>query len=113
MRGYPQLALNVLMLAAGVLDGNLKRSRVELELLHADDTTLEDLDPSRPAVVDEAREVIADLAEPLLRDVTFEPTADRHCHTCEARTWCGPGTAYIEANPITSPSAQSAERDQN
>jgi hypothetical protein len=113
MRGYPQLALNVLMLAAGLLDGNLKRSRVELELLHADDTTLEDLDPSRPAVVDEAREVIADLAAPLLRDVTFEPSTGWHCHTCEARSWCGPGTAYIEANPIASPSAQSADRDRN
>jgi PD-(D/E)XK nuclease superfamily len=113
MRGYPQLAFNVLMIAAGVLDGNLKRSRVELELLHGDDTTLEELDPSRPAVVDEAREVIADMAEPFLQDVTFAPAADRHCHTCEARTWCGPGIAYIEAHPITPTTRQSAGRDGN
>ena len=101
MRGYPQLALNVLMLAAGVLDGELKRSRVELELLHADDTTLECLDPSRPAVLDEAREVISDLAKPLLHDTAYEPAAGRHCHDCEARTWCAPGTEYITANPPT------------
>jgi PD-(D/E)XK nuclease superfamily len=99
MRGYPQLALNVLMLAAGVLEGDLKRSRVELELLHADDSTLESLDPSRPAVVEEAREVVAEMATPLLRDLAYEPSTGRHCHTCEARTWCGPGAEYIAAQP--------------
>ncbi|MFJ8042131.1 PD-(D/E)XK nuclease family protein [Kitasatospora sp. NPDC096147] len=94
MRHYPQLALGVLLLAAGVLGGELRRSRVELELLYADDSTCEELDPSRPVVVEEARQIIAEMAEPLLHDSSYEPRVGRHCHSCEAREWCAPGSGY-------------------
>ena len=48
LRSYPQLALALVMIAAGALGGELSRSRVEFELLHADDLSFEELDPSRP-----------------------------------------------------------------
>ncbi|MGW4647340.1 PD-(D/E)XK nuclease family protein [Kitasatospora sp. NPDC004289] len=94
MRQYPQLALAVLLMNARVPEGELHRSRVEFELLHADDCVLEVLDPSRPAVVAEARELVAELAEPLLRDAGFEPAPEEHCHRCEVRSWCTPGREY-------------------
>lgn len=95
MARYPQLALGVLMLAAGALDGDLSRSRVELELLHTDDVTFEELDPSRPGTVDKAREVIATLAQPWAHDQNYPATPGRPCVTCEALDWCHAGTAYL------------------
>ncbi|MGX1808344.1 PD-(D/E)XK nuclease family protein [Nocardia sp. NPDC055321] len=100
LQNYPQLALGVLLLAAGVLGGELRRSRVELEVLYRDDGTLEVLDPSRSAVVDEARDVIAGLADPLLRDDSYNPVPGRHCHDCEARPWCRTGREFIDRNPL-------------
>ncbi|MFF3158536.1 PD-(D/E)XK nuclease family protein [Streptomyces sp. NPDC057910] len=97
MKLYPQLALGVLMLAAHVLGGDVSRSRVELELLHANDVTFEELDPSRPGVVDEAREVIAELARPWAGDQDYPTTPGRHCTSCEALEWCRPGNAHLAA----------------
>lgn len=97
MESYPQLALGVLMLSAGVLGGDIGRSRVELELLHVDDLTFEELDPSRPRVVDEAREVIASLARPWADDRLFPETPGRHCGSCEAQDWCRPGIDHLTA----------------
>ncbi|MFJ6512665.1 PD-(D/E)XK nuclease family protein [Streptomyces sp. NPDC091406] len=95
MKRYPQLALGVLMLAAGVLGGDVRRSRVELELLHTDDVTFEELDPSRPRVVDEAREVIAELARPWTGDRDYPTAPGRHCNSCEALEWCRPGNEHL------------------
>ncbi|MGR8007691.1 PD-(D/E)XK nuclease family protein [Streptomyces hypolithicus] len=95
LRRYPQLALGVLMLAADVLGGDVARSRVELELLHTDDVTFEELDPSRPGIVDEAREVIAGLARPWVRDQDYPIDPGRHCGSCEALEWCRPGIEHL------------------
>ncbi|MGW7575562.1 PD-(D/E)XK nuclease family protein [Streptomyces sp. NPDC054765] len=95
LKHYPQLALGVLMLAAGVLGGAVARSRVELELLHTDDVTFEELDPSRPGTVDEAREVIAQLAQPWARDQDYPADPGRHCGSCEALEWCQPGIEHL------------------
>lgn len=92
---YPQLALGVLMLAAGVLGGDTARSRVELELLHTDDVTFEELDPSHPGTVDEAREVIAQLAQPWARDQDYPTAPGRHCDGCEALEWCRAGIEHL------------------
>jgi hypothetical protein len=94
---YPQLAFGVLMLAAGVLGGKLPQSRVELELLQSDDLALEELDPSRPQVISEARDVLADLATPWESDSDFEATPGRYCQSCEALDWCQPGRAHVSA----------------
>jgi hypothetical protein len=94
---YPQLALGVLMLAAGILGGEVPRSRVELELLHTDDLTFEELDPSRPQVVDEAREVIAGLARAWAKDQDYPTNPGRWCGGCEALDWCCPGAEHLDA----------------
>ncbi|MBF6399460.1 PD-(D/E)XK nuclease family protein [Nocardia cyriacigeorgica] len=97
MRTYPQLAMATLLLSAGALPGAPQRSRVELELLTPDRCNLETLDPSRSAVVDEARTIIADLAGPLLADSTFAPRTGRHCNGCEVRRWCTEGRDFTNA----------------
>ncbi|WP_431952828.1 PD-(D/E)XK nuclease family protein [Actinacidiphila sp. bgisy167] len=101
MRAYPQLALGVLLFDSGVLGDDPRRSWVELEHLckgHGQ-SRLERIDPGRAKNVDEARAVIAELAQPLLDDTTYEPRTGRHCHGCQARTWCRPGTAYVTDHP--------------
>jgi hypothetical protein len=97
---YPQLAFGVVMLAAGVLGGDLSRSRVELELLHPDDLSFEELDPSRPQVVSEARNVLADLAAPWAQDSVFQAAPGRFCHNCEALDWCQPGRDHLTATAV-------------
>ncbi|MFF5584429.1 PD-(D/E)XK nuclease family protein [Streptomyces hygroscopicus] len=105
MRAYPQLALGVLLFSAGALDADPGRSWVEFELLCEDRAScrLERIDPNRPENVAEAREVIAGLAQPLLDDTSYEPRTGRHCHSCQARTWCKPGTAYVADHPQVAP----------
>jgi hypothetical protein len=97
LRQYPQLALAVLVLHAGVLGGDVTRSRVELELLNPDDVTLEELDPSQPRVVREAHDVLEDLLRPWLQDRSFEPAPGRPCADCEVLAWCRPGQAHLTA----------------
>ncbi|QIZ01508.2 PD-(D/E)XK nuclease family protein [Streptomyces sp. S1D4-11] len=101
LRSYPQLALGVLLFHAGALGNDPRRSWVELEHLREGhgESRLERLDPGRAENVDEARAVIAELAQPLLDDTTYEPRTGRHCHGCQARTWCRPGTAYVTDHP--------------
>ncbi|MGV9786739.1 PD-(D/E)XK nuclease family protein [Streptomyces sp. NPDC003435] len=97
LRAFPQLALAVLLFDKGALGDGPRRGRVELEHLREGlgESRLETIDPSRPATVAEAREVIADLAEPLLRDTSYEPRPGRHCQNCQVRTWCEQGTAHL------------------
>ncbi|MDI5964108.1 PD-(D/E)XK nuclease family protein [Streptantibioticus silvisoli] len=102
LRTYPQLALGVLLFHARVLGDDPRRSWVELEHLREGhgESRLERVDPGRAEIVDEARGVIAGLAQPLLDDTTYEPRTGRHCHGCQARTWCRPGTAYVTDHPL-------------
>lgn len=109
LRAFPQLALAVLLFDRRALGEGPRRGRVELEHLREGpgESGLEAIDPSRPATVAEAREVIADLAEPLLRDNSYEPRTGRHCRSCQVRTWCEQGTAHVSG--LTA-SASNAER---
>ena len=100
LRCYPQLALALVMIAAGTLGGELSRSRIEFELLHADDLSLEELDPSRPQVVSDAREVLASLARPWAEDSLYQAAPGRHCHGCEALQWCQPGCDHLHASTV-------------
>lgn len=102
MRTYPQLALAVLMMASGVLGGDMRRSRIELEMLYPDDGGLEELDPGLPSVVDEARAVVAEMAGPWLRDTSYPPNPGRHCGGCEALDWCRPGREHLGTPPASS-----------
>ena len=97
---FPQLALALVMIAAGALKGELSRSRVEFELLHADDLSFEELDPSRPQVVSDAREVLASLARPWAEDSLFQAAPGRHCGGCEALQWCQPGRDHLHPSTV-------------
>ena len=97
---YPQLALALVLIAAGALGGELSRSRVEFELLHADDLSFEELDPSRPQVVSDARDVLASLARPWAEDALYEAVPGRHCHWCEALAWCQPGRDHLTDSTV-------------
>ncbi|MFD0375603.1 PD-(D/E)XK nuclease family protein [Streptomyces sp. NPDC127112] len=101
LRSYPQLALGVLLLAAGALGADRQVSHMEFELLREGrgESHLERIDPGRAAIVAEAREVVASLAQPLLDDTEYEPRTGRHCHGCQARRWCKPGSAYAADHP--------------
>ncbi|MFD7827441.1 PD-(D/E)XK nuclease family protein [Kitasatospora sp. NPDC059803] len=95
MRRHPQLAIAVMMLASRFDPETTRRSRVELELLHEDYPSLEQLDPSRPETVEEARLLLAELTEPLLHDTLFAPAPGPHCADCPARSWCRPGAQHL------------------
>lgn len=88
LAAYPQLALAVLLMSANVLGGDPRRSRIELEVLCADQACCEEIDPFEDATVREARAVVARLAAPWAVDETYAPSPGPHCLGCEARRWC-------------------------
>ncbi|MEV7185567.1 PD-(D/E)XK nuclease family protein [Kitasatospora sp. NPDC093102] len=94
MESFPQLALAVLLMSAGVLGGDPRRSRIELELLYEDGSACEELCPADPGTVEEARRVIAALAGPWAADETCTATPGHGCTGCEALRWCGPGLGH-------------------
>ncbi|WP_370943885.1 PD-(D/E)XK nuclease family protein [Amycolatopsis sp. cg5] len=98
LREVPQLALATLILSARVPEGSPRGSRIELEQLRPDGCALEEVDPTDPALVAEAREVIGELVEPVLRDTAFVPAPGADCAKCEVRRWCAPGVEYLTAN---------------
>ncbi|MFD7578554.1 PD-(D/E)XK nuclease family protein [Kitasatospora sp. NPDC059817] len=91
LESFPQLALAVLLMSAGVLGGDPRRARIELELLYQDGSACEELYPDDPETLDEARRVVAGLAGPWASDESFAATPGRGCTGCEALRWCGPG----------------------
>ncbi|MEV1244876.1 PD-(D/E)XK nuclease family protein [Nonomuraea sp. NPDC049750] len=88
LRGYPQLALAVLLMAAGVPGGDPRRSRIELEILRDNGSVCEEIDPFDQAARDEAREIVAELAAGWAHDETYSHTPGDHCADCEVRRWC-------------------------
>ncbi|MFI6581763.1 PD-(D/E)XK nuclease family protein [Embleya sp. NPDC050493] len=95
LRTFPQLALAVLLMAAGALGEGSARDRIELEVLYADDSSLEEIDPGCEAVVDEARQVVRELAAPWAVDETHAPRVGRQCSSCEVVEWCSAGREHI------------------
>ncbi|MEU2625905.1 PD-(D/E)XK nuclease family protein [Kitasatospora sp. NPDC007106] len=91
---YPQLSLAVLLMSAGVPGGDLRRSRIELELLYPDGSACEEIEPADPAVVEEARQVIATLAGPWASDESYTATPGEHCAGCEVQRWCSAGRPF-------------------
>ncbi|MGE7385173.1 PD-(D/E)XK nuclease family protein [Streptomyces sp. NPDC004126] len=90
VRSFPQLALAVLLMDRGVLGGDPRRSRVELEVLRPQGVGLEELDPGDELTRERSRRVIADLAGPWSRDEGHPatPGARADCAGCEVRRWC-------------------------
>ncbi|MFE3644259.1 PD-(D/E)XK nuclease family protein [Streptomyces sp. NPDC059169] len=99
---YPQAALALVLLAEGVLGGDARRSRVEVEILRPSGPDLELVSPRQADRVATARQVIHDLAAPWHRDRTSAPNPGRRCARCEVARWC-PATA---ARPASSPSSE-------
>ncbi|MEU8774518.1 PD-(D/E)XK nuclease family protein [Streptomyces sp. NPDC048606] len=95
MEYHPQLALAVLFVASGVLTGDPRRSRVELETLRVDGSAEEELDPFDPATVEQARGVVRGLAASWAAAVEYPevPRTGYDCGQCEARRWCATGRA--------------------
>ncbi|MFE7802899.1 PD-(D/E)XK nuclease family protein [Nocardia sp. NPDC057440] len=85
---YPQLALAVVVLGAGALGGRDDTSRVELELLHPGGAELHLIDPTDPARVAYARQVLRELATPWRLDDAFEPRPGKACQWCPVSKWC-------------------------
>jgi hypothetical protein len=90
---HPQLALGVLLLHSGVLGGDARRSRVELETLRPDGPSLEEFSPRDAATVERARAVLAGYSVPWAADSRYEalPRAGYACTDCEALSWCATG----------------------
>ncbi|MFE2269841.1 PD-(D/E)XK nuclease family protein [Streptomyces lavendulae] len=97
MEAHPQLAFAVLMMAAGVLDGDPRRSLIELEVLYADGSRCEEIDPGDPDTRAEARRIIAALAGPWAVDETYSPAPGGHCDGCDVLAHCTAGRAHLEA----------------
>jgi hypothetical protein len=94
---YPQLALAVLLMAAGVPGGDPRRSLIELELLYEDRARCLEIDPGESDTVADARRVIAGLAGPWAVDETYRPRTGKHCAGCEMLPHCAAGQACTEA----------------
>lgn len=88
LREYPQLALAVLLMAAGVPGGDPRRSRIELEILREGGSVCEEIDPFDRATRDEAGEIVTGLAAEWASDERYSPSPGDHCADCEVRRWC-------------------------
>ncbi|MFC4591199.1 PD-(D/E)XK nuclease family protein [Sphaerisporangium corydalis] len=93
LEAFPQLALAVLLMSAGVLDGDPRRSRIELEVLYPDRPAgCEEIDPFDETTQAQAREVVSALAAPWAEDTVYQARpCERTCGTCDVRAWCEEG----------------------
>ena len=85
---YPQAALGIMLLAAGIPGGSRERNRVELERLTPAGPLLDVLDPSDPDLHAEACRVIRDMAAGWRADDRAIAVPGPGCLTCEASRWC-------------------------
>jgi hypothetical protein len=85
---FPQLALAVLILARGLLGGDPTGSRVELETLRPSIADPELEDPTNPARVAKAQEVIRRMARSWREDQYFPARPGNACRTCPVSRWC-------------------------
>ncbi|WP_316529470.1 PD-(D/E)XK nuclease family protein [Kitasatospora brasiliensis] len=95
---YPQLALGVLLMESGALGGDLRRSRIELEVLRPDGASEEELSPADPGHVAAARAVLQSYTEAWAADTVYAeaPRPGLDCRDCEAVRWCATGRARTE-----------------
>ncbi len=84
---FPQLALGVAMLAAGVL-GPSGAGRVELEILRPSGAEIVLIDPNDPERVTTARRVLREWAGPWRADSSFEARPSQNCRWCPVSRWC-------------------------
>ncbi|GAA2250819.1 hypothetical protein GCM10010232_43420 [Streptomyces amakusaensis] len=101
LAGNPQLALAVLLMRTGEpAGGDHRRSRIEVEILGAEGGNRLEIDPWRPRVHAEAREIVRATAEPWSADVSYRAAPDEHCRDCEALDWCREGRRYLAGGAV-------------
>ncbi|MFF5262990.1 PD-(D/E)XK nuclease family protein [Actinomadura viridis] len=94
----PQLALAVLLIAHGVLGSTA--GTVELEVMTPIGAAVHAFDAGDPAVLAEARRVIARLVRDWHRDVRFEARPGPWCSGCPVARWCPDHREHDPAAPI-------------
>jgi hypothetical protein len=85
---FPQAALAILLLAAGIPGGTPDGNRVELERLTPAGPLLDVLRPSDPDLHAEARRVIRDMVTGWRADDSAVAVPGPGCRTCDASRWC-------------------------
>lgn len=93
LESFPQIALAVVLMAAGIPGGDPRRSRIELEILYEDGSACEEIDPFDEPTLDQASALFSRLAAPWASDEIYTAKPSRACGTCEVRRWCAPGLA--------------------
>lgn len=96
METYPQLPFAVLLMAAGVPGGDMRRSLIELEMLYEGSSGCEEIDPGDAETQAEARRIITELAGPWAIDETYAPKPGKHCTGCEVLVHCAAGRSHLE-----------------
>lgn len=91
-RRYPQLALAVCLMSAGVFDDAREEARsdglVELEVMTRTGVSVMTLDPADPVIHAAARRTVSDLAQGWHRDTVFPTNPGGWCTVCPATDWC-------------------------
>ncbi|MEV4173835.1 PD-(D/E)XK nuclease family protein [Nonomuraea sp. NPDC049709] len=88
LKGFPQVALAIVLSAEGVLGGGNVGCRVELERLTANGPVLTEFDVHDPEVVAEARMVVRLEAAGWHADTARATKAGKECQTCAFTRWC-------------------------
>jgi hypothetical protein len=88
LRKYPQLAVGLLLLAEGVLGGDVQMSRVELERLTGEGPLVTVFNPNDPLHLAEARSIVHELVKPWHVDLRSDATPGDHCWDCEFTSSC-------------------------
>ncbi|MFB6426904.1 PD-(D/E)XK nuclease family protein [Streptomyces microflavus] len=88
MATYPQLALAVRIIGAGVLPGPQAGGRVELELLRPGGADLRILDPFAPSTRETARALVREQVSGWHAETAFEAVPGPECDACEMARWC-------------------------
>jgi hypothetical protein len=98
---FPQAALAIMLLAAGIPGGTPDRNRVELERLTPAGPLLDVLSPADPGLHAEARRVIRAMVTRWRADDSATAAPGPGCRACDASRWC----------PDAAPSAPQEEDD--
>ncbi|MFI1015382.1 PD-(D/E)XK nuclease family protein [Streptomyces sp. NPDC020965] len=94
---YPQLALAVQIVGAGLLHGSREGGRVELEVLRPGGVDLRTLDPSAPRTRAAAEKVLREQVSGWHSELLFEPVPGPECSGCEMAKWCSAGPPRSDA----------------
>lgn len=85
---YPQLSLGLLLLAHAVLGDGSANGRVELERLTPAGPVVESFHPTNSDHMEQARQVINNLAASWHADTTARAQPGPECHRCAVSQWC-------------------------